>query len=341
MSEQAERSERQRTAAKGRLSEQALPLPAPAPFGSWAERRIGRAKINTTGDSRLDEEIREALVQVAAEADRLWDGIARRSKGPADDPDLRAEIVAMLRSLEGVWARERHEAVDYTWARRAAARAAAWGAAASALEQLDPLLIDRAPEEITVEPIRTLAAAPVNGVTHPSTRGVASATERARAERERVRAEEKAARERARAEAKAAREKARAEAKAAREKEAAKAKAAREKAAAKAKAERERKAKVERDRKAKAERERKAKVGVKRPEAAKSRRESAERRRPFAVRSTGRRATKRERDLVQRTARGKKSDSGKKKSTPKAKSLTPARRAAKRRVSAKRRPAGR
>jgi hypothetical protein len=155
MSEPTDRTRpaRSRNAAGERLPDQALPLPSPAPFGSWAERRIARARLNTTGDERLDTEIREALVQVAAEADRLWDGIARRAKGPADDPDLRAEIIAMIRSLEGVWARERHEAVDFTWARRSAARAAAWGAAASALEQLDPLLVDQLSQGITVEPI--------------------------------------------------------------------------------------------------------------------------------------------------------------------------------------------
>jgi len=155
------------TGPQGRLPDQALPLPAPAPFGSWAERRIARARLNTTGDEGLDQEIRDALVQVAAEADRLWDGIARRSKGPADDPDLRAEIIAMIRSLEGVWARERHEAVDEKWARRSAARAAAWGAAAAALEQLDPLLADQLPGVVTVAPIAPFIPPAIEKVPEP------------------------------------------------------------------------------------------------------------------------------------------------------------------------------
>ena len=141
------------TGPQGRLPEQALPLPAPAPFGSWAERKIARARLNSGEDPEMAQEIREALVQVAAEADRLWDGIARRAKGAADDPDLRAEIIAMIRSLEGVWARERHEAVDVKWARRSAARAAAWGAAAAALEQLDPFLQDQLSSVVTIAPI--------------------------------------------------------------------------------------------------------------------------------------------------------------------------------------------
>ena len=141
------------TGPQGRLPEQALPLPAPAPFGSWAERKIARARLNSGEDPEMAQEIREALVQVAAEADRLWDGIARRAKGAADDPDLRAEIIAMIRSLEGVWARERHEAVDVKWARRSAARAAAWGAAAAALEQLDPFLQDQLSGIVTIAPI--------------------------------------------------------------------------------------------------------------------------------------------------------------------------------------------